>query len=460
VLTSLPWDLPLAQSDPEIATLIKKEKERQVSGLELIASENFTSKAVMECLGSCLTNKYSEGLPGKRYYGGNEFIDKVEDLCIARALKAFRLDSKEWGANVQPYSGSVANVAALMSIIEPGDKVLGLALPSGGHLSHGHQLETGKKVSATSIFYHCAAYGIDQTTGLIDYDKLDQQIQEFKPKVVIAGASAYPRDWDYKRMRESCDKVEAFLLADIAHISGLVASQEQNNPFLYSHIVSTTTHKSLRGPRAGIIFFKKPKFTRNGIEYDLPARVNFAVFPSLQGGPHEHQIAAVATALKQADTDEFRAYSRQVKANAKALGQALVELGHKLVTDGTDNHLLLWNLRPMDITGSKVEKLCEKAEITVNKNSVVGDKSAASPSGIRLGSPALTSRGLKEEDFRKVATFLHDAVTISKQAQEKSGKELAEFVKVLENDADIKAKIHELKERVHQFASKFPMPGL
>jgi glycine hydroxymethyltransferase len=383
----------------------------------------------------------------------------VEDLCIVRALKAFHLSPDEWGVNVQPYSGSVANIAALISILEPGDKVLGLALPSGGHLSHGHQLET-KKISATSIFYTCNSYGIDQTTGLLDYDKLDQQVQEFKPKLVIAGASAYPRDWDYKRMRESCDKVGAFLMSDIAHISGLVAAKEQNDPFLYSHLVTTTTHKSLRGPRAGIIFSRKGKVERNGVEYDLPARVNFAVFPSVQGGPHENQIGAIATALKQVDTEEFKNYAKQVISNAKALGQALVDLGHKLVTDGTDNHLLLWNLRPVGLTGSKVEKLCEKAEITVNKNSIVGDKSAASPSGIRLGSPALTSRGLKEEDFKQVAAFLDEAVKISIKAQEKSGKSLEDFVKLLDTDQSIQAEISALKDKVHAFASQFPMPGL
>jgi glycine hydroxymethyltransferase len=457
---SLPWNAPLAESDPEVAAIIQKEKERQTNGLELIASENFTSRAVMECLGSCLTNKYSEGLPGKRYYGGNEFIDKIEDLCIARALKAFHLDPNAWGCNVQPYSGSVANIAALVSVLEPGDKVLGLALPSGGHLSHGHQLETGKKVSATSIFYNCTSYSINQNTGLIDYDKLDQQIQDFKPKLVIAGASAYPRDWDYKRMREGCDKVGAFLMCDIAHISGLVAAQEQNDPFLHAHLVTTTTHKSLRGPRAGVIFFKKGKVDRNGVEYDLQARVNFAVFPSVQGGPHENQIAAIATTLKQVDTPEFKEYARQVKSNAKALGQALIDLGHQLVTGGSDNHLLLWNLRPHGLTGSKVEKLCERAEITVNKNSIVGDKSAGSPSGIRLGSPALTSRGLKEADFKQIAVFLHETVKISQAAQEKSGKSLEDFVKFIDSDEGVKKEICTLREKVHAFASKFPMPGL
>jgi len=317
-----------------------------------------------------------------------------------------------------------------------------------------------KKVSATSIFYNCASYSIDQTTGLIDYDKLDQQVQEFKPKVLIAGASAYARDWNYKKMRESCDKVGAFLVADIAHIGGLIAAKEQNSPFEYAHLVTTTTHKSLRGPRAGLIYFKKGKVERNGVEYDLHARVNFAVFPSVQGGPHENQIGAIATALKQVDTEEFKQYARQIRANAKTLGQALVDLGHKLVTDGTDNHLLLWNLRPLGLTGSKVEKLCEKAEITVNKNTIVGDKSAVSPSGIRLGTPALTSRGLKEDDFKVVASLLDEAVRICLRAQEKSGKDLNDFLKFIGSDETVKADIATLRTKVRSFASKFPMPGL
>jgi len=380
----------LSESDPEIYHLIGKEKERQINGLELIASENFTSKAVMEALGSCLTNKYSEGLPGKRYYGGNEFCDQVEELAIKRALEVFRLDPNHWGVNVQPYSGSVANLAALMSILDPTDKVLGLSLNCGGHLSHGHQTPQ-KKISATSVFYNCIHYSVDEK-GFLDYDAIDKQVEQEKPKLLIGGASAYPRDWDYAKLKASIDKVDGFLLVDIAHYAGLVAAQLHNDPFQYADLVTTTTHKSLGGPRAGLIFFRKGKFTKHGKEYDLTQSVNFSVFPSLQGGPHENQIAAIAVALKDANTPEFKTYAKQVIANAKALAQALIDKGHDLQTGGTDNHLMLWSLRKYDLTGSKVEKTCEKAGITVNKNMVVGDTSALAPSGIRLGTPALTSR--------------------------------------------------------------------
>jgi glycine hydroxymethyltransferase len=447
-------NIPLSQSDPDIYALIGKEKERQINGLELIASENFTSRAVMEALGSCLTNKYSEGLPGKRYYGGNEFCDQVEELCIKRALEVFRLDPNQWGVNVQPYSGSVANVGALMSILDPTDKVLGLSLNCGGHLSHGHQTPQ-KKISATSIFYNCSHYFVDEK-GFIDYDVLDKQIVQEQPKLLIAGASAYPRDWDYGKMKASIDKVEGFLLVDIAHYAGLVAAQLHNDPFQYADLVTTTTHKSLRGPRAGMIFYRKGKITKRGKEYDLTQSVNFAVFPSLQGGPHENQIGAIAVALKEANTAEFKEYAKQIIANARALAKALIELGHDIQTGGTDNHLMLWSLRKHDLTGSKVEKVCEKAGITINKNMVVGDTSALAPSGIRLGTPALTSRGFKEEDMVKVAHFLDQAVKISIQIQSKTGKKLEDFIPAMNNNEEIIV----LKEHVEAFSKKFPMPGL
>jgi len=443
----------LSESDPEIYHLIGKEKERQINGLELIASENFTSKAVMEALGSCLTNKYSEGLPGKRYYGGNEFCDQVEELAIKRALEVFRLDPNHWGVNVQPYSGSVANLAALMSILDPTDKVLGLSLNCGGHLSHGHQTPQ-KKISATSVFYNCIHYSVDEK-GFLDYDAIDKQVEQEKPKLLIGGASAYPRDWDYAKLKASIDKVDGFLLVDIAHYAGLVAAQLHNDPFQYADLVTTTTHKSLGGPRAGLIFFRKGKFTKHGKEYDLTQSVNFSVFPSLQGGPHENQIAAIAVALKDANTPEFKTYAKQVIANAKALAQALIDKGHDLQTGGTDNHLMLWSLRKYDLTGSKVEKTCEKAGITVNKNMVVGDTSALAPSGIRLGTPALTSRGFTEADMVQVANFLDEAVKITIQIQSKTGKKLEDFIPALNNYPEI----HSLKERVENFSKKFPMPG-
>jgi len=424
-----------------------------VNGLELIASENFTSKAVMEVLGSCLTNKYSEGLPGKRYYGGNEICDQVEELCIKRALEVFHLDRSEWGVNVQPYSGSVANFAALISVLDPNDKVLGLALSHGGHLSHGHQTPQ-KKVSATSVFYHCIHYVLDDK-GFLDYGAIDKQVTEEKPKLMIAGGSAYPRDWEYDKLRATMDKVDGFLLVDMAHYAGLVAAQLHNNPFKYADIVTTTTHKSLRGPRAGMIFYRKSKITRRGKEYDFDNLVNSAVFPCLQGGPHMNQIGAIAVAMLEAATPEFKEYAKQVIANARALSNALISKDYDIQTGGTDNHLMLWSLRKLDLTGTKLEKTCERAGITINKNTVIGDTSAATPSGVRLGTPALTSRGFKEEDMKKVAEFLDEAVKISLKIQSVVGKKIVDFVPALEKNEEVQA----LRVKVEAFSKNFPMPG-
>lgn len=282
-------DLTLKEHDPELFKLIENEKKRQYRGIELIASENFTYKFVMEALGSCLTNKYSEGYPGARYYGGNEFVDKIEDLARDRALVAYRLKPSEWGVNVQPYSGSPANLAVYTALLQPGERLMGLNLTQGGHLTHGYFTET-RKVSATALFWESKQYNVNTTTGYIDYDALEQSALEFKPKIIIAGFSAYTRDLDYKRYRDICDKVGAYLLADMAHISGLVAAQELNDPFEYADVVSTTTHKSLRGPRSGMVFARKA----NG----LNEKIDFAVFPMLQGGPHNHQVAALAAQLK------------------------------------------------------------------------------------------------------------------------------------------------------------------
>ncbi|KAI8819194.1 serine hydroxymethyltransferase [Fimicolochytrium jonesii] len=443
---------PLVEEDKEMYDLIQKEKWRQYSCLELIASENFTSQAVMEANGSALTNKYSEGLPGARYYGGNEFIDQIENLCRQRALEAFSLSSEKWGVNVQPYSGSTANFSVLTALLAPHDRIMGLDLPSGGHLTHGYATAK-KKVSSSAIYFESFPYQVDMKTGVLDYDNLERNALLYRPKLIICGASAYARDWDYARLRKIADQVGAYLMADIAHISGLVASSEAANPFDFCDVVTTTTHKTLRGPRAGLIFFQRaPKGEKNS---DLEDKVNFAVFPSNQGGPHNNTIAAIAVALKQVATPAFKQYAKQVKANAVALAEALKSKGYKIVTDGTENHLVLWDLRPNGLTGSKMEKICDYVNITLNKNAVHGDSSALVPGGVRLGTPALTSRDMKEDDFRKIADFLDRAAQLALTIQKSTGKLIKDFVVALDASEEVKTLRHE----VEAFARSFVMPG-
>lgn len=434
--------------------LIKDEEERQRGGLELIASENFTSTAVMQCLGSCLTNKYSEGYPGKRYYGGNQVIDKIETLCQNRALEAYGLNQTEWGVNVQPYSGSPANFAVYTALLEPHDRIMGLDLPSGGHLTHGFftvNKKTGARrpISATSKYFESMPYRVSPETGYIDYDLLEQSAELFKPKMIICGGSAYPREWDYKRLRNICDQNGSMLLCDMAHVSGLIAAQIMDSPFEFCDVVTTTTHKSLRGPRAGMIFFKRD-------ERDFEDKINMAVFPALQGGPHEHQIAGIATQLKEVMTDEFKTYSKQVVTNAQALAKCLIDKGHKLATGGTENHLILWDLRPKGLTGSKVEHACDLCHITLNKNAVMGDRSALSPGGVRIGTPALTTRGFTEKDFVQVGEYLDRVVKICLDVQNKVGKKLVDFKKEIKTNEELKT----LSNEVNDFAKKFPMPGV
>jgi glycine hydroxymethyltransferase len=383
-----------------------------------------------------------------------------------RALSLYGLDTNEWGVNVQPYSGSPANFAVYTALLRPHDRIMGLDLPSGGHLTHGFQTAK-KKVSATSVYFESMPYIVNSETGWIDYDDMAYRAKMFLPKLLIAGASAYPREWDYRRMREIADSVGAWLMVDMAHISGLVAGGVAVSPFEFADVVTTTTHKSLRGPRSGMIFAK----TKN-----MDA-INSAVFPMLQGGPHNHQIGALAVALKEANQPDFKDYARSIIANAKALGKGLEKRGHKLATGGTDNHLILWDVRPLGLTGAKVDMVLERVGISANKNSLPGDVSAVNPGGVRLGTPAMTTRGLDEADFDQVADFLDQGCQIATQAQHvatleleteiSSGKQsrrtnkvlLTDFQHVLDNSDEIKDMMGSLEKAVESFASLFPLPA-
>lgn len=391
------------QRDTVIFDLIDQEQNRQETGIELIASENFTSKQVMEAMGSTLTNKYAEGLPGKRYYGGCEVVDEVETLAIERLKELF---GAVW-ANVQPHSGAQANAAVQLACLQPGDAILGFDLSHGGHLSHG------SPVNISGKYYNANFYGVEKETGLISWDNVHKIALEVKPKMIICGASAYSRDWDYKRLREIADEVGAILLGDISHPAGLIAKGLLNNPMPHCHIVTTTTHKSLRGPRGGVIMmgqdFENPwgHKTLKGVVKMMSQVLDGAVFPGMQGGPLEHVIAAKAVAFGEALSDEYGVYTKQVIANAKALADAMIAKGYHIISGGTDNHSMLIDLTSKDVTGKVAENSLVKADITVNKNMVPFDtRSPFVTSGMRLGTCAITTRGCKESEMTEIANLI------------------------------------------------------
>ena len=418
--------------DEQIFRIIRQELERQRKGLELIASENFTSLQVMQAMGQVMTNKYAEGYPGHRYYGGCEFVDQSEQLAIDRAKQIFGVPY----ANVQPHSGAQANAAVMLAVLQPGDKILGLNLSMGGHLTHG------SPVNYSGRLYQALFYGVDRETGRVDYDQLERVALAEKPRLIICGASAYSRDWDYARIRRIADEIGAFIMADIAHPAGLIAKNLLQSPFEHCHFVTTTTHKTLRGPRGGMILMGKDFENPFGIKTPkgetrmMSSLIDAAVFPGIQGGPLEHVIAAKAVAFFEILTDDFTAYAKQIIANAQAMARAFLEKGYHIVSGGTDNHLLLIDLRNKNITGRKAEQTLVKADITVNKNMVpFDDKSPFVTSGIRVGVPAITTRGLKEEHMAQIV----------------------EWIDTLICDPDNEHKIATVKSAVNRFMEQFPL---
>ena len=434
----------IRQQDREVYDAMMRELRRQQDHIELIASENFVSPAVMEAMGSHLTNKYAEGYPGKRYYGGCHVVDQIEQVAIDRLCKIYDAEY----ANVQPHSGAQANMAVIMACLKPGDTFMGMDLSQGGHLTHG------SPVNASGILYHAVSYGLDEQTGLIDYDKMEQIARECRPKLIIGGASAYSREWDYERMRKLADEVGALLWIDMAHTAGIIAAGLLKNPVKYAHIVTSTTHKTLRGPRGGIILMGKDfdnpwgLTTPKGEIKKMSAILNSSVFPGVQGGPLEHVIAAKAVSFYEAMQPEFVTYQKQVLANARTMAEAFIAKGYKVVSGGTDNHLILIDLRTKfpEVTGRMAEKELEKAEITVNKNMVPFDtRSAFKTSGLRIGTPAVTSRGFVEKDINDIVELIDTVLSaVAKYADVVNGvteEGAEEYKAVLEN---VKRKVHNL----------------
>jgi glycine hydroxymethyltransferase len=411
--------LELQQTDPEVHRLIEAEERYEFETVRLIPSENYASAAVIQALGSVLTNKYSEGYAGKRYYEGQRYVDALEELAISRAQSLFGVDH----ANVQPYSGSPANMAAYYALLEPGDTIMGLSLPHGGHLTHGWD------VNFSARFYHSVQYVVDRQTQLIDYDAVRALAKEARPKIIVCGATAYPRLFDFKAFGEIAKEVDAYFLADIAHIAGLIAAGVHPSPAPYADVITTTTHKTLRGPRGAMIMCRE----------EFAQSIDRAVFPALQGGPHDHTTAAIAVALKEAASPEFKEYGAQIVRNAKALAGELLERGFDLVTGGTDNHLILIDLTNKGVTGKKASKALDRAGIVVNANTVPYDpRKPFSPSGIRIGSPAVTSRGMKEPEMRRIVAWMDEVVAAPDDEQA----------------------LERIRNEVREFCAAFPAPGI
>ena len=443
------------KKDIQVFDLIKKEQERQSSGLELIASENYVSDQVLAAMGSICTNKYAEGYPGKRYYGGCEVVDQIEQLAIDRLCALYDAEY----ANVQPHSGAQANMAVTMAILKPGDTFMGLDLSMGGHLTHG------SPVNASGLLYHPVPYGLNPETGRVDYDEMERKALECKPKLIIGGASAYSREWDYERMRAIADKVGAILWIDMAHTAGLIAAGLLKNPVKYAHIVTSTTHKTLRGPRGGIILMGKDfanpwgLTTPKGEVKMMSAILNSSVFPGIQGGPLEHVIAAKAVAFFEASQPEYVEYQKQVVANAAAMCKEFVAKGYKIISGGTDNHLMLIDLRPKfpDLTGRMAEKELVRADITVNKNMVPFDsRSAFATSGLRVGTPAITSRGFEEKDMVQIVELIDTVLaSANKNAEALAAKEPTEAQ--LAQRIAHKMILDEVKRKVHMMTAGRPL---
>jgi len=391
--------------DQQLENLLKSEIRRQQDTIDLIPSENIADPEMLKILGSPLVNKYSEGYPDRRYYPGNKYYDAIEKLAQQRALEAFGLDAKKWHVNVQPYSGSPANQAIYFALVKPGDTVMGLSLVHGGHLTHGHF------VNFSGIIYKSRPYSLDLRTGLIDYSNLEKLAKKFRPKIIFSGATAYPRKIDFKKIGVIAQKIGAYHVADISHIAGLIAAGLHPKPFPYADVVMTTTHKTLRGPRGAVIFSKKLP-TQHDPDLLISDAIDKAVFPGLQGGPHNNVTAAIAWTFQQAGTAKFKKYQKQVVGNAVVLAETLKKYHFDLLSGGTDNHLILINLKNKNLTGSEAEKLLEAAGILANRNAIPGDVAPFKPSGLRLGTPAVTSRGFKEKEMRQIGEFIHQLINL------------------------------------------------